>query len=303
MHLAMVGLGRMGLNMAKRLARGGHQVTAYNRTFAKARELAAEEQGVTPVETLEQLKQALAPPRVVWLMLPADAVDSYIDQLAELLEPGDVVVEGGNSYYKDDLKRAPRLQARGIAYMDAGVSGGIWGLSEGYCIMAGGPAATFALVEPALKTLCQPEGYLHTGPVGSGHYVKMIHNGIEYGMMQAYAEGFEIMQNGPFSDDHDFGKICHLWMRGSVVRSWLLELLETAFNQEPRLESLAGYVDDSGEGRWTVMEAVESATFAPVMALALMDRFRSRRDETFGDKVLAALRNQFGGHAVKKAGQ
>ncbi|MCF8035200.1 MAG: decarboxylating 6-phosphogluconate dehydrogenase [Desulfarculaceae bacterium] len=302
MYLAMVGLGRMGMNMAKRLARGGHQVAAYNRTYAKAEAFANEESGGTPVERLEDLLEVLAPPRVVWLMLPADTVDGYVDQLAELLEPGDVVVEGGNSYYKDDMKRAPRLDAKGIAYMDAGVSGGIWGLSEGYCIMAGGQPETFAKVEPAIKTLAPPEGYLHTGPVGSGHYVKMIHNGIEYGMMQAYAEGFEIMNNGPFSEHHDFAKICHLWMRGSVVRSWLLELLENAFDDDARLDSLAGYVDDSGEGRWTVMESVETATFAPVMALALMDRFRSRRSETFGDKVLAALRNQFGGHAVKTAG-
>jgi 6-phosphogluconate dehydrogenase len=303
MQIAMVGLGRMGLNMAKRLARGGHQVVAFNRTYAKARDLAAEEDNVTSVEKLEELRSALAAPRVVWLMLPAGAVDEHIDQLAGILEPGDVVVEGGNSYYKDDHKRAPRLEGRGIGYMDAGVSGGVWGLNEGYCIMAGGPPDVFALVEPAIKTLAPPEGYLHTGPLGSGHYVKMIHNGIEYGMMQAYAEGFDLMNNGPFREHHDFAKICHLWMRGSVVRSWLLELLENAFNQEGKLESLAGYVDDSGEGRWTVMEAVETATFAPVMALALMDRFRSRQKETFGDKVLAALRNQFGGHAVKKAGQ
>jgi 6-phosphogluconate dehydrogenase len=302
MQLAMVGLGRMGLNMAKRLSRGGHRVVAFNRTVAKAQALAAEEENVTAVAELADLVSALSAPRVVWLMLPADTVDGHLEILAELLEPGDVIVEGGNSYYKDDLKRAPLMDAKGLGYVDAGVSGGIWGLSEGYAIMAGGKDEHFKLVEPAIATLAPPEGYLHTGPVGSGHFVKMIHNGIEYGMMQAYAEGFDLMQRGPFAEHHDFEAICHMWMRGSVVRSWLLELMERAFGDDPKLEQLAGYVDDSGEGRWTVMQAIESATNAPVIALSLMNRFRSRQEETFGDKVLAAMRNQFGGHAVKKAG-
>ncbi|MBU1276424.1 MAG: decarboxylating 6-phosphogluconate dehydrogenase [Proteobacteria bacterium] len=301
MQIAMVGLGRMGLNMAKRLARGGHAVVAYNRTAQKAWDLAAQEANITPVESLAQLSDAMAPPRVVWLMLPAGAVDGHLEELAGILDPGDLLVEGGNSLYKDDLRRAPLLQARGIAYMDAGVSGGVWGLSEGYCIMAGGAPEDFARLEPALAALCQPGGFLHTGPVGSGHFVKMIHNGIEYGMMQAYAEGFELMKQGPFSEHHDFAAICGLWQNGSVVRSWLLGLLQRAFAEQPGLEGIAGYVEDSGEGRWSVQQAVESAVSAPVITMALMERFRSRRDDTFSGKVLAALRNQFGGHAVKKA--
>ncbi|MCF8043376.1 MAG: decarboxylating 6-phosphogluconate dehydrogenase [Desulfarculaceae bacterium] len=301
MQIAMVGLGRMGMNMAKRLARGGHEVVAYNRTAQKAHALAAQEPGVAPVESLDELREALAAPRVVWFMLPAEAVDAHLDELAEILEPGDLVVEGGNSLYKDDLRRASLMQAKGIAYLDAGVSGGVWGLSEGYCIMAGGAPEDFTRLEPALATLCQPGGFLHTGPVGSGHFVKMIHNGIEYGMMQAYAEGFELMKQGPFSEHHDFAAICGLWQNGSVVRSWLLELLQGAFDEQPGLEGIAGYVEDSGEGRWSVQQAVESAVSAPVITMALMERFRSRREDTFGDKVLAALRNQFGGHAVKKS--
>lgn len=300
MQIAMVGLGRMGLNMARRLAKNGHNIVAYNRTYEKAQTFAAEEDAWS-VGVLADLADALAAPRVVWLMLPADAVDSYIQQLSEILEPGDTIVEGGNSFYKDDLRRAKELEPTGIRYMDAGVSGGVWGLQEGYCIMAGGDAETFTAVEPALASLAPEGGYLHTGPVGSGHFVKMIHNGIEYGMMQAYAEGFELMKDGPFAAHHDFEAICHLWMRGSVVRSWLLELMERAFADDPKLDSLAGYVDDSGEGRWTVNQAVETGTNAPVITLSLMNRFRSRRQETFGDKVLAAMRNQFGGHAVKKA--
>ena len=301
MELAMVGLGRMGLNMARRLSRGGHRLAAFNRTRQKAEQLAAGESGVRVLDSLEDIASALKPPRAVWLMLPAKVVDEYIDRLAPVLSPGDLIVEGGNSLYKDDLRRADRLKGLGLGYVDAGVSGGVWGLEKGYCIMAGGEPEHFAAIEPALKTLAPPEGYLHTGPVGSGHFVKMIHNGIEYGMMQAYAEGFDIMRDGPYAGHHDFEAICKLWMQGSVVRSWLLELLGRAFAEDPELEGLRGYVDDSGEGRWTLNQAVETATFAPVTALALMDRFRSRREETFGDKVLAALRNQFGGHPVKKA--
>jgi 6-phosphogluconate dehydrogenase len=287
--------------MAQRLARGGHQVVAYNRTLEKAQDLAAREQGVSALRSLTELRTALMPPRVVWLMLPAEVVDEHLAALAEVLEPGDLIVEGGNSYYQDDLRRGAALEAKGIAYLDAGVSGGVWGLAEGYCLMLGGPAEAFARLEPVLASLAPPEGYLHTGPAGSGHFVKMIHNGIEYGMMQAYAEGFELMQNGPFAAHHDFARICHLWQRGSVVRSWLLDLLERAFGDKPRLEGVAGYVEDSGEGRWSVQQAIESAVSAPVITLSLMNRFRSRREETFGDKVLAALRQQFGGHAVKKA--
>jgi 6-phosphogluconate dehydrogenase len=300
MQIGMVGLGRMGLNMARRLARGEHQVVAFNRTYSKAEEF-AEQEKAKAVPTLEDLVASLEPPRLVWLMLPASTVDEHIEKLGEILISGDIVVEGGNSYYKDDLKRSDYLEEKGITFLDAGVSGGVWGLSRGYCLMVGGPEDAFRNVEPVLKTLASPEGYLHTGPVGSGHFVKMIHNGIEYGLMQAYAEGFDLMQAGPYAEHHDFEAICHLWMRGSVVRSWLLELLERVFQDDPRLEGLAGYVEDSGEGRWTVQQALETDSFAPVITLSLLDRFRSRQQDTFGDKVLAALRNQFGGHAVKKA--
>lgn len=299
MQIAMVGLGRMGLNMARRLARAGHQVVAYNRSYGKAREFASQE-GQTAVRSLAEMVGVLKQPRVVWLMLPAPVVDEHLEQLAGLLSPGDLIVEGGNSNYHDDLRRAPALEKRGIYYLDAGVSGGVWGLEEGYCLMVGGPREAFQRLEPILASLAPAEGYLHTGPVGSGHFVKMIHNGIEYGMMQAYAEGFELMQRGPYAEHHDFRSLCRLWLRGSVVRSWLLELLERAFAADPGLDSLRGYVEDSGEGRWTVRQALESATPAPVITLALMSRFRSRQEDTFADKVLAALRNQFGGHPVKK---
>jgi 6-phosphogluconate dehydrogenase len=301
MQVGMIGLGRMGLNMALRLARGGHRVTAYNRTADKARELAAGEPGINAAATLAELALALEPPRVVWLMLPAEVVDANLAALSRVLEPGDVVVEGGNSHFRDDPRRAALLAQRGLEYVDAGVSGGVWGLNEGYCLMVGGPAPAFALVEPLLATLAPVGGYLHTGPSGSGHFVKMIHNGIEYGLMQAYAEGFELLKSGPYAAHHDYRKICQLWQQGSVVRSWLLGLLGRAFAADPGLEGLASYVEDSGEGRWTVQQALDSATSAPVITMALMERFRSRQADSFGDKVLAALRQQFGGHAVKKA--
>lgn len=302
MQIGMIGLGRMGLNMARRLARGGHQVVAHNRTPRKALDFAAREGGQA-AGSLDELAALLRPPRVVWLMLPAEAVDQAIAGLAAVLEPGDLVVEGGNSHYKLDGPRAALLAARGVDYLDAGVSGGVWGLEEGYCLMVGGSAEGFARLTPALESLAPAGGYLRVGPVGSGHFVKMIHNGVEYGMMQAYAEGFELMKAGPFAAECDFRAICELWQRGSVVRSWLLELLGRAFAADPRLDEVGGWVDDSGEGRWTVELAVETATSAPVLTLALMNRFRSRQGEVFGDKVLAALREQFGGHAVKRPGQ
>ena len=302
MQVGMVGLGRMGLNMARRLARGGQEVVAFNRGQEKAQAFAQEE-GARAAASLAGLVQSLAPPRVVWLMLPAPVVEAHVQELAGLLAPGDVLVDGGNSHYQDDLTRAPRLADQGILYLDAGVSGGIWGLAEGYCLMVGGPAPAFALVEPLLAVLAPPGGYLHTGPVGSGHYVKMVHNGIEYGMMQAYAEGFDLMRSGPFAQDHDLAAISRLWRHGSVVRSWLLELLEAALADDPHLDSLAGYVEDSGEGRWAANQAVDSEVFAPVITLALLSRFRSRQKETFGDKVLAALRQRFGGHAVRTKGE
>ncbi len=302
MKIGMVGLGRMGLNMARRLARGGIEVVAYNRTVQKAQDFAAEEtKNAASAASLADLVAALPAPRVVWLMLPAGApTDEHIDELAPLLSPGDTVVDGGNTYFRDDLRRHQALGQRGIRYCDAGVSGGIWGLAEGYCIMVGGEPEVVAPLKEALDVLTGPGGNLHTGPVGSGHFTKMVHNGIEYGMMQAYAEGFEILAASQFGDALDFTAICDLWNHGSVVRSWLLELAQRAFAADRRLESLRPYVEDSGEGRWTVNAAVETAVSAPVITMSLFERFRSRQDNSFQDRVLAALRNQFGGHAVKR---
>jgi 6-phosphogluconate dehydrogenase len=302
MKIGMIGLGRMGLNMARRLVRGGIEVAAYNRTVQKAQDFAAEEGRLaSPAASLVQLVAELSAPRVLWLMLPAGApTDEHIEELLPLLAPGDLIVDGGNTYFRDDLRRHHTAAARQIGYCDAGVSGGIWGLAEGYCIMVGGAPEHVAAIQPALDVLTGPGGNLHTGPVGSGHFVKMVHNGIEYAMMQAYAEGFDILAASPFGQDLDFTAICELWNHGSVVRSWLLELAQRAFAEDPRLESLEPYVEDSGEGRWTVAAAVETAVPAPVITLSLFERFRSRQPNSFQNRVLAALRNQFGGHAVKR---
>jgi 6-phosphogluconate dehydrogenase len=302
MKIGMIGLGRMGLNMARRLARGGIEVVAYNRTVQKAKDFAAEEGAATSAaDSLAALVAALPAPRIVWLMLPAGAAtDEHIDELMPLLSPGDLIVDGGNTFFRDDIRRHEAAGKLGLRYCDAGVSGGIWGLAEGYCIMYGAEPDMAAVLEPAMDVLTGPGGNLHTGPVGSGHYVKMVHNGIEYGMMQAYAEGFEIMAASQFGAGLDFPAICDLWNHGSVVRSWLLELAQRAFTEDPRLESLEAYVDDSGEGRWTVNQAVENAVSAPVITASLFERFRSRQQNAFQDRVLAALRNQFGGHAVKR---
>jgi 6-phosphogluconate dehydrogenase len=299
MELGLIGLGRMGANMAIRLLQGGHRVVVLNRTFEKAQEL-ADEHGAVATRTLEALVAALPAPRVVWLMLPAGkATDDTIDQLIPLLQPGDLLVDGANNNYKVSIAHGEQLAAHGMQFVDAGVSGGIWGLKVGYCTMVGGDAEAFARVEPLLQTLAPPDGYLHCGPVGAGHFVKMIHNGIEYGMMQAYAEGFEILARSRY--DFDLQKISHLWNQGSVVRSWLLELAERAFEDDADLSAIRGYVEDSGEGRWTVQEAIDLDVPAPIITLSLQTRFRSRQDDSFSAKVLAALRNQFGGHAVKKA--
>lgn len=300
MKLAMVGLGRMGMNMARRLLQGGHQVVAYNRTPQKTDQLAGE--GAAPAYTLAKAVSALEGPRIVWLMLPAGTVvDQHIQELIPLLSPGDIVIEGGNTYYKDDIRRAAELEPSGIRYVDAGVSGGIWGLKIGYCTMLGGDRKTFDHLEPIFKTLAPPNGYLYCGPTGAGHFVKMVHNGIEYAMMQAYGEGFEIMEASPYGKHLDYQNIADLWNQGSVIRSWLLELLADAFEKDARLEDIQGYVEDSGEGRWTVQQAIDTNVPTEVIALSLFRRFRSRQENTFTDRVLAALRNEFGGHATKKA--
>lgn len=299
MKIGMVGLGRMGMNMVRRLLQGGHQVVAYNRSPEKTEEIMKE--GAEGSFSLKELAEKLDGPKVVWLMLPAGkAVDEHLERLRNHLNAGDIIIEGGNSRYHDDVRRAAYLKGAGIHYIDAGVSGGIWGLKVGYCTMVGGERKIFDYLEPVFKSLAPDDGYLYCGPSGAGHFVKMIHNGIEYGMMQAYGEGFALLEASSYADSLDFKKISHLWNQGSVIRSWLLELLEDAFEKDPELSELKGYVEDSGEGRWTVEEAVRSRVAAPVITTALFQRFSSRQDNAFENRVLAALRKEFGGHAVKK---
>ena len=298
MQIGMIGLGRMGGNMAERLTQGGHAVAGFNKDAVSPQRI--KEMGLEMASSLADLVQRLQAPRTVWIMVPAGGpTQDTVDQLAKLLSPGDLIIDGGNSRFTDDMARAEALKPKGIRYMDAGTSGGIWGLKEGYCLMVGGEADDFARVEPILRTLAPPDGLLHCGPVGSGHYVKMVHNGIEYGLMQAYAEGFEIMQASEHFPKLDLDKIAHLWNHASVVRSWLLELTALALEQDPGLEKLKPWVDDSGEGKWTVEESLATSVPAPVIALSLMMRFRSRQDNSFGARMLAAMRQQFGGHAVK----
>ncbi len=301
MKIGMVGLGRMGMNMARRLMLGGVQVVAYNRSPEKTKEIMSE--GAEGSFSLEELAEKLDnQPRVVWLMLPAGkVVDEHLEKLRNILSPGDIIVDGGNSRYRDDTRRAAYLKGAGIHYVDAGVSGGIWGLKIGYCTMVGGEEKIFKYLEPVFKALAPNDGYLYCGPTGAGHFVKMIHNGIEYGMMQAYSEGFALLEASPYGKNLDFNKISHLWNQGSVIRSWLLELLEDVFAKDPGLDKLTGYVDDSGEARWTLEEAIESGVAAPVISMALFQRFQSRRENAFENRILAALRKEFGGHAVKKA--
>ena len=298
MDVAMVGLGRMGANMARRLLRGGHRVVVWNRTYAKAEELAAE--GAEPVRELAGVVAALAAPRVIWLMLPyGDPTQEVIDELVPQLGEGDVLVDGGNSPFQLDITRGEALAAQGVRYLDAGTSGGVWGLEVGYCLMVGGDRSAFEHIEPLLRTLAPPgHGYEYCGGHGSGHFVKMVHNGIEYGMMQAYAEGFELLEATEW--DLDLASIADLWNQGSVVRSWLLELAADAFKKDPGLEHITGYVEDTGEGRWTVEQAIAHSVPMPAISSALFMRFRSRQPDTFSGKVLAALRNEFGGHAVKE---
>ncbi|HET7789673.1 MAG TPA: decarboxylating 6-phosphogluconate dehydrogenase [Gemmatimonadales bacterium] len=296
MQLAMIGLGRMGGNMVQRLLEGGHQVVVYDRSADAVN--AHVKMGATAAKDLADLSKKLAAPRVVWVMVPSGApTEDSINALAPLLARGDTVIDGGNSNYKDSMRRAQLLAGRGIDFVDSGTSGGIWGLKNGYCLMIGAAPAAFRRCEPIFKTLAPPEGYAHVGPPGSGHYVKMVHNGIEYGMLQAYAEGYEILHA---SKDFkvDLRQVAAVWNRGSVVRSWLNELAERAFEREGDLASLKGWVADSGEGRWTVQEAIDLDVPAPVITLSLLARLRSRQADSFGAKVIAALRNEFGGHAV-----
>jgi len=297
MRIGFVGLGRMGANMVRRLLRDGHEVVAYNRTPEKTKEIAGE--GATAAFSIGELVEKLEKPRAVWIMVPAgDATEAQIEELLEHLEAGDTIIDGGNTNFHDDQRRQRDLAAKGINYVDAGTSGGIWGLQVGYCLMVGGDAAAVTPLEPIFRTLAPKDGYLHVGGPGAGHYVKMVHNGVEYGMMQAYAEGFSLFDASEYELDN--AKIAHLWMQGSVVRSWLLELAGRAFRANgPDLEHLKGFVADSGEGRWTVQEAIDHDVPAPVITLSLLTRFRSRQDDSYGAKVLAALRNEFGGHEVK----
>jgi len=293
----MIGLGRMGANMTERLVLGGHRIISYDRSPEAIQRVV--DKGAVGSRSLADFVQQLSQPRAAWLMVPSgDPVDQTIEQLLPQLAKGDVIIDGGNSYYKDSIRRAEKLKQQGIYFVDAGTSGGIWGLRVGYCIMLGGEKQVVERLDPIFKTLAPKDGYLHVGPSGAGHFVKMIHNGIEYGMLQANGEGFELLKASGF--DLDLGKIAHLWNQGSVVRSWLLELAESAFNKDPELASIKGYVEDSGEGRWTVLEAVERNVPASVLTLSLFARFASRQEDSFSAKVIAALRNEFGGHAVKK---
>jgi 6-phosphogluconate dehydrogenase len=287
MQLGMVGLGRMGANMVERLRRGGHEVIGYDRN-----------PDVSDVGSLSELVDKLSAPRSVWVMVPAgDPTEQTIQELVGALQLGDLIVDGGNSNFRDSVRRGAEVEKRGLLFADAGTSGGIWGLEVGYCLMVGGSEEGFRRIEPALKTLAPEDGYAHVGPVGAGHFTKMVHNGIEYAMLQAYAEGFEILESSQF--DLDLRRIAALWNHGSVVRSWLLELAERAFAKDPDLSQLRGYVDDSGEGRWTVFEAINEDVAAPTIAASLFARFVSRQDDSFAMRVIAALRNEFGGHAVK----
>jgi 6-phosphogluconate dehydrogenase len=298
MELGFVGLGRMGMNMVRRLVQDQHRLVVYDRSPEAVNDaVGAHAVGAT---SLKDLAARLTPPRAVWVMVPAgEPTEGTIRELADLLQSDDVIVDGGNSYYKDDARRAAELQRRGIHYIDAGTSGGIWGLKFGYCLMLGGDEAIVKRLDPIFKTLAPADGYAYMGSAGAGHYVKMIHNGIEYGMMQAYAEGFELLSKSHFN--LKLPAIADLWMRGSVVRSWLLELAAAALHDDPKLEKIKGYVEDSGEGRWTVFDAIEKDVPAPVLTASLYTRFRSRETEAFADKMLAALRSAFGGHAVRKA--
>jgi 6-phosphogluconate dehydrogenase len=296
MRIGMIGLGKMGANMSERLLKGGHEVVAFDLN-AGAREAVASK-GAVPAATLAEFVAQLTAPRAAWVMVPAGkATNDTIDELATHFEAGDVIVDGGNSNYKEAIEIAARLATKGIGFVDAGTSGGVWGLTEGYCLMVGGTREAVAVVEPAFLTLAPKDGYSHVGPVGAGHFVKMVHNGIEYGLMQAYAEGFEIMSAAD-EFNLDLHEIASIWRYGSVVRSWLLELAERALRPDAGFEEIRGVVADSGEGRWTAQEAIDRGVAAPVILTSLFTRFASQHEDSLQLKMLSALRNQFGGHAV-----
>jgi len=299
MEIGLIGLGKMGMNMLKRLVQGGHTVVAYDISETARKE--AKAAGAQAVDSLDLIPKALHGKKAVWLMVPAGEItEKTLEKISAVLDKGDVIIDGGNSNYKDTQRRAKELEAKGLEYLDAGTSGGVWGLANGYCLMVGGTKEAFAFVEPALKTLAPENGLEHVGPSGAGHFVKMVHNGIEYAMMQSYAEGFEILE-AKKEFNLDLQKISALWNQGSVVRSWLLELMDSAFQKDPHLDGLKAYVEDSGEGRWTVQAAIDESVPAPTITMALFERFRSRQDNSFGNRILAALRNEFGGHSVKKS--
>ncbi len=329
MQLGMIGLGRMGANMVKRLTNGGHQCVVFDLNQTAVQNTVQEvAKGVTGATSLPDLVQKLTKPRALWIMVPSgDATEQTVDQLAALMESGDTIIDGGNSYYKDDVRRARKLKDQGIHYLDAGTSGGVWGVERGYCLMVGGEPDNFNRLEPIFATLApgvgsidrtkgrtgEPtraeKGYIYAGPNGAGHFVKMIHNGIEYGLMEAFAEGFDIFKNANTKElppehryDLDVAEIAEVWRRGSVVASWLLDLLAISLTESPDLHEFTGFVHDSGEGRWTVMAAIEEAVPADVLTSSLYTRFRSRQDHTFGEKVLSAMRKQFGGHMERPSG-
>jgi 6-phosphogluconate dehydrogenase len=297
MEIGFIGLGKMALNMVTRLQRAGHQVTAYDRAAEALKQATAA--GCVGASSLADLVQRLKAPRAVWVMVPSGPpTEETVQAVAALLKPDDIIIDGGNTRFHDDVRRAKELMSKQIRYIDAGTSGGIWGLKNGYCLMIGGDKDAVNRLAPIFESLAPPNGWAHVGAVGAGHYVKMVHNGIEYSMMQGYAEGFELMSKSEYG--LDLARIANLWMQGSVVRSWLLELAGNALKEDPRLDNLKGFVQDSGEGRWMIADAIEKDVPVPTLTTALFTRFRSRQEESFAEKILAALRSAFGGHAVKR---